>query len=56
MKETYITAKEAAKILGVSKVTIYNFLKQGLFRGKRFGKQIRIDLKSFNEFIDAANV
>ncbi len=48
----YITIRQAAEILGVSDATIRNFLlKNHLFTGKRFGRQIRIEKDSFQEFI-----
>ncbi len=55
--EHYITIRQAAEILGVSDATIRNFLlKDHLFEGKRFGRQIRIEKDSFQDFIKKANI
>ena len=41
---SYITIRQAADMLGVSDSTIRNFLlKDHLFKGRRFGKQLRIE-------------
>lgn len=53
----YITIRQAAAILGVSESTIRNFLlKDHLFKGKRFGRQLRIEKESFEEFIKKSEV
>ena len=55
--EHYITIRQAAEILGVSDATIRNFLlKDHLFEGKRFGRQIRIEKDSFQDFIKKAKI
>ena len=55
--EHYITIRQAAEILGISDATIRNFLlKDHLFEGKRFGRQIRIEKDSFQDFIKKANI
>ncbi len=55
--ENYITIRQAAAILGVSDSTIRNFLtKYHYFDGKRFGRQLRIDKKSFDKFINQADI
>lgn len=57
MNKEYISVHEAAKILGVSQMTIRNFLIQKhYFIGKKFGKQYRIDKESFEYFIENSNV
>ena len=53
----FITIKEAAEILGVSEVTIRNFLlKNKFFKAKRFGRQIRIEKKSFYEYMENSEI
>lgn len=53
----FITIKEAASILGVSEVTVRNFLlKKKFFKAKRFGRQIRIEKKSFYEYMDKSDI
>lgn len=48
----YITVKEAALMLDVSDATIRNLLlKQKLFKGRRIGKQLRINKESFLEYL-----
>ena len=53
----YITLKDAARILGVSQVTVKNFiLRDKLFKAKKFGRQYRIDKESFAEYIEKSEV
>lgn len=55
--DNYITTQEAAEILNVSSTTIRNFLlKKHYFKGKRFGKQLRIDRESFMEYVKHAEI
>lgn len=55
--EQYITIQQAAKTLGVSEATIRNFLlKEHLFNGKRFGRQLRIEKESFQKFVGQADI
>lgn len=49
----YITVREAAQILGVSTSTIRNFLlKNHYFKGKRIGRQLRIERDSFTDYVN----
>lgn len=51
--DEYITINQAASILGVSEQTIRNFLlSKKYFNGKRFGRQLRIEKRSFLEYIE----
>lgn len=50
-KRTY-TVDEIQDILGVSRPTAYNLVKQELFRSVRVGGHIRISKKSFDEWLD----
>lgn len=55
MNQDYMTVQEAAKILGVSCMTIRNFLlKEHYFKGFRIGRQLRIDRISFQEYLKKA--
>ena len=55
--EHYITIRQAAEILGESDATIRNFLlKEHLFEGKRFGRQIRIEKESFENFVKNSHI
>lgn len=52
MNQDYMTVQEAANTLGVSCMTIRNFLlKEHYFKGFRIGRQLRIDRISFQEYI-----
>jgi len=51
IKRTY-TVDEIQDILGISRSSAYNFVKQGLFRTVRVGGSIRISKKSFDEWLD----
>ena len=51
IKRTY-TVDEIQDILGISRSSAYNFVKQGLFRTVRVGGSIRISKKSFDDWLD----
>lgn len=50
-KRTY-TVDEIQDILGVSRPTAYNLVKQELFHSVRVGGHIRISKKNFDEWLD----
>lgn len=55
--DNYITIRQAAAILGVSESTIRNFLlRDHLFQGKRFGRQLRIEKESFEQFVKNSEI
>ena len=51
-KRTY-TVDEIKDILGVSRPTVYNLIKQNLFRSVRVGGHFRISKKSFDDWLDS---
>lgn len=50
-KRSY-SVDEAAKILGVSKRSIYKLCSEGSFKSVRIGTKLRISKKSFDEWLD----
>ncbi|MDD3231560.1 MAG: helix-turn-helix domain-containing protein [Oscillospiraceae bacterium] len=52
-KRTY-TVDEIQDILGISRPTAYNLVKQNEFRSIRVGGHIRISKKSFDEWLDTS--
>lgn len=57
MNQDYMTVQEAAEILGVSCMTVRNFLlKEHYFKGLRIGRQLRIDRISFQKYLDHAKL
>lgn len=50
-KRSY-SVEEAAKILGVSKRSIYKLCSQDSFKSVRIGTKLRISKKSFDEWLD----
>ncbi len=46
------TVKEVQAILGISRPTVYDLLKQNEFRWIRIGTTYRISKKSFDEWLD----
>lgn len=50
-QKKYITVQEAATTLNLSSNTIRRLLAKEEFEGKRFGRQIRINKSSFEEYI-----
>jgi len=54
---SYLTAREAAEALGVSKQTVLRWWKRGLLRGEQVGtpqSPVRIDAKSVVELKEKA--
>ena len=57
MNQNYMTIQEAAEILGVSCMTIRNFLlKKHYFKGLRIGRQLRIDRESFQVYLKNSQI
>lgn len=50
-KRSY-SVEEAAKILGVSKRSVYKLCSHELFKSVRIGTKLRISKKSFDEWLD----
>lgn len=53
-KRTY-TVDEIQDILGISRPTAYNLVKQGVLHSVRVGGHIRISKKSFDDWLDHAD-
>lgn len=51
-----ITPKDAAKLMGVSARTIRRQVAAGELKGHRVGRQIRLPLDQFSDFIDVEKV
>lgn len=52
LKEKQLTnPKEAAKLIGVSRVSIYRWIKKGILEGHKFGGVVRIKRKDLENFI-----
>lgn len=51
-KEQFFTAEELAKILKLNVITIYRYIRARKLKAYKFGKEYRIDKKTFNNFID----
>lgn len=49
----YFTVEQAAKYIGVSKRSIYNYLDNGLFNRIYFGNSIRIDKCEIIQFANS---
>lgn len=47
------TVDEAAKVLKVSNMTLYRYIKAGKLRAAKFGKEWRITEENLKNFIDS---
>jgi excisionase family DNA binding protein len=47
----FLTVSQAAKKLNLSKVTIYEYLKKGVFKKSKIGKRTLISVESINAAI-----
>lgn len=51
----HVTPAEAAKLLSVAKLTVYNWIKSGKLPAVRLGgKTLRIELDALHEFMQPA--
>lgn len=53
MKNTFYLTEEVAKMLRVSKMTIYRQIKTGKLKAYKFGKDWRISNEDFEAFMKA---
>lgn len=51
----FITPTEVSRLLGVSRPTIYNWMKAGILEHYRIGGLYKIKREDFNKFLDQAN-
>ena len=51
-KEQFYTAEELAKELKLNIITIYRYIRARKLRAYKFGKEYRIDKKTFNNFVN----
>lgn len=50
-KTQFLTVKEAAEILKLNIMTVYEYIRRGQLRALKLGRNYRIGIKEFNEFI-----
>ncbi|MEI7810232.1 MAG: helix-turn-helix domain-containing protein [bacterium] len=55
-KEQFYTAEELASILKLNIITIYRYIRTKKIKAYKFGKEYRIDEKTFKNFIDKNQV
>lgn len=51
MKYEFLTVEETAKILRVTKMTIYRYIKAGKITAYKIGKDFRINKDEFDRFL-----
>jgi len=51
-KDQFYTAEELAEILKLNVITIYRYIRAKKLKAYKFGKEYRIDKKTFNNFIN----
>ena len=52
--EKFYRAEELATALDVNVITIYRYIKSGKLPAYKFGKEFRIDKKTFEKFLEDA--
>ncbi len=50
-KEQFYTAEELAEILKLNIITIYRYIRARKLKAYKFGKEYRIDKKTFKNFV-----
>jgi len=51
-KTEFYLVEELAKVLRVSNMTIYRYIKAKKVKAYKIGKEFRIDKEEFNKFLD----
>ena len=51
-EKAFYFVEELAKVLRVSNMTIYRYIKADKVKAYKIGKEFRIDKKEFNNFLD----
>lgn len=53
MSQDLMTIEEAARLLGVSHLTVYRLIKRGRLRALRVGRDFRIRRSDMDRYLDA---
>jgi len=56
MNDTFLTVREVAKILRISTLTVYEYIKRGELSALRIGRYYRIDKSDLNSFISSHKI
>lgn len=51
-KTQFLTVKEAAKILKLNIMTVYEYIRKGQLKAVKLGRNYRVDVEEFNRFIE----
>ncbi len=51
-KKEFYTAEDLADKIGVNIMTIYRYIKAGRLKAFKFGKEFRIEVKEFENFLN----
>ena len=54
--EGLINARQAAKILGVSAVSVYKWTREGAIRAVKLGDRVLFDIDDLNLFVESRKV
>lgn len=54
-KAIYISVAELAKILGVSRITVFNKIKKGQIPAEKIGRSYAISMENVNNIISGSN-
>jgi excisionase family DNA binding protein len=52
MQKDFYLVEELAKVLRVSNMTIYRYIKAKKVKAYKIGKEFRIEKREFNKFLD----
>lgn len=52
----FLSVDEVAEVLCVSKMTVYRLIENGLLKGSRIGRQIRIKAADFDDYVKHVSV
>lgn len=49
--QKFITVKEAADILRLNIITVYEYIKRGELKALKLGRNYRVEVREFNRFV-----
>ncbi len=52
-KKQFLTVKEAAGILRLNIITVYEYIKRGELKALKLGRNYRVEINEFEKFVKA---
>lgn len=50
-KPKFASVQELSKLLNISEMTVYNYIKKGIIPARKIGRQYRLDVSEIEEYL-----